>query len=76
MTTVIAFILIFGSLVIFHEAGHFFVAKKAGILCREFAIGFGPKILSFKKNETQYTVRLLPIGGYVRMAGKTRICRS
>jgi regulator of sigma E protease len=70
LTTVIAFILIFGSLVIFHEAGHFFVAKKAGILCREFAIGFGPKILSFKKNETQYTVRLLPIGGYVRMAGE------
>lgn len=70
MTTVIAFILIFGSLVIFHEAGHFFVAKKSGILCREFAIGFGPKILSFKKNETQYTVRLLPIGGYVRMAGE------
>jgi regulator of sigma E protease len=67
---VIAFILIFGSLVIFHEAGHFIVAKKAGILCREFAIGFGPKILSFKKNETQYTVRLLPIGGYVRMAGE------
>jgi regulator of sigma E protease len=70
LTTVIAFILIFGSLVIFHEAGHFFVAKKAGILCREFAIGFGPKILSFKKNETQYTIRLLPIGGYVRMAGE------
>ncbi|GER65658.1 zinc metalloprotease [Weizmannia acidilactici] len=70
MTTVIAFILIFSSLVIFHEAGHFFVAKRAGILCREFAIGFGPKILSFKKNETQYTIRLLPIGGYVRMAGE------
>ncbi|MGG4038056.1 RIP metalloprotease RseP [Heyndrickxia ginsengihumi] len=70
MTTVIAFIIIFGSLVIFHEAGHFFVAKRAGILCREFAIGFGPKILSFKKNETQYTVRLLPLGGYVRMAGE------
>lgn len=70
LTTVIAFIIIFGSLVIFHEAGHFFVAKRAGILCREFAIGFGPKILSFKKNETQYTVRLLPLGGYVRMAGE------
>jgi regulator of sigma E protease len=70
LTTVIAFILIFSSLVIFHEAGHFFVAKRAGILCREFAIGFGPKILSFKKNETQYTIRLLPIGGYVRMAGE------
>jgi regulator of sigma E protease len=70
LTTVIAFIIIFGALVIFHEAGHFVFAKRAGILCREFAVGFGPKILSFKKNETQYTIRLLPIGGYVRMAGE------
>ncbi|MBU5211148.1 RIP metalloprotease RseP [Bacillus sp. Gen3] len=70
MTTVIAFIIIFGALVFFHEAGHFYFAKRAGILCREFAIGFGPKILSFKKNETLYTIRLLPIGGYVRMAGE------
>ncbi|MGE8204048.1 RIP metalloprotease RseP [Heyndrickxia sp. NPDC080065] len=70
MTTVIAFIIIFGALVFFHEAGHFYFAKRAGILCREFAIGFGPKVLSFKKNETLYTIRLLPIGGYVRMAGE------
>ncbi|MET3697949.1 regulator of sigma E protease [Bacillus oleivorans] len=70
MDTVIAFILIFGSLVFFHELGHFVFAKRAGILCREFAIGFGPKILSFKKGETLYTIRLLPIGGYVRMAGE------
>ncbi len=70
LTTVIAFIIIFGALVFFHEAGHFYFAKRAGILCREFAIGFGPKILSFKKNETLYTIRLLPIGGYVRMAGE------
>ncbi|MGV3465849.1 MAG: RIP metalloprotease RseP [Heyndrickxia sp.] len=70
MTTLIAFIIIFGALVFFHEAGHFFFAKRAGILCREFAIGFGPKLISFKKNETQYTIRLLPIGGYVRMAGE------
>jgi len=70
VTTLIAFIIIFGALVFFHEAGHFFFAKRAGILCREFAIGFGPKLISFKKNETQYTIRLLPIGGYVRMAGE------
>lgn len=70
LDTVIAFILIFGSLVFFHELGHFVFAKRAGILCREFAIGFGPKILSFKKGETLYTIRLLPIGGYVRMAGE------
>ncbi|MBA4536224.1 RIP metalloprotease RseP [Bacillus aquiflavi] len=70
METVIAFIIIIGALVFFHELGHLIFAKRAGILCREFAIGFGPKIFSFKKNETLYTVRLLPIGGFVRMAGE------
>ncbi len=70
MSTVIAFIIIFGALVFFHELGHFIFAKRAGILCREFAIGFGPKLLAFRKGETLYTVRLLPLGGYVRMAGE------
>ncbi len=70
MQTVIAFIIIFGALVFFHELGHFIFAKRAGILVREFAIGMGPKILGIQKGETIYTVRLLPIGGYVRMAGE------
>lgn len=70
MSTVIAFIIIFGALVFFHELGHLIFAKRAGILCREFAIGMGPKVFSFTKNETLYTIRLLPIGGYVRMAGE------
>ncbi|MFC0271329.1 RIP metalloprotease RseP [Metabacillus herbersteinensis] len=70
MNTVIAFVIIFGALVFFHELGHLIFAKRAGILCREFAIGFGPKIFSFKKDETVYTIRLLPIGGFVRMAGE------
>ncbi len=70
LTTVIAFIVIFGALVFFHELGHLIFAKRAGILCREFAIGFGPKVFSHKKNETTYTLRLLPIGGFVRMAGE------
>lgn len=70
MSTVIAFIVIFGALVFFHELGHFVFAKRAGILCREFAIGFGPKVFSHKKGETTYTIRLLPIGGFVRMAGE------
>ena len=70
MTTVIAFIVIFGALVFFHELGHLIFAKRAGILCREFAIGFGPKVFSHKKGETTYTIRLLPIGGFVRMAGE------
>ncbi|MEW9050701.1 MAG: RIP metalloprotease RseP [Neobacillus sp.] len=70
MSTVIAFIVIFGALVFFHELGHLIFAKRAGILCREFAIGFGPKVFSHKKGETTYTIRLLPIGGFVRMAGE------
>ncbi|SFA38036.1 regulator of sigma E protease [Anoxybacillus pushchinoensis] len=70
METVIAFIIIFGALVFFHELGHFIFAKRAGILCREFAIGFGPKVFSMKKGETTYTIRLLPLGGFVRMAGE------
>ncbi|MEK3765024.1 RIP metalloprotease RseP [Solibacillus sp. FSL K6-4121] len=70
MQTVIAFILIFGSLVFFHELGHFLLAKRAGIMVREFAIGMGPKIFGMTKGETIYTLRLLPIGGYVRMAGE------
>ncbi|MCU6795371.1 MULTISPECIES: RIP metalloprotease RseP [Paenibacillus] len=63
-------VLLFFVLVTIHEWGHFYFAKRAGILVREFAIGFGPKILSFKKDETRFTLRLLPIGGFVRMAGE------
>lgn len=67
--TIITFIVIFGILVFVHEFGHYFFAKKSGILVREFAIGMGPKIFSYHKNGTTYTIRILPIGGYVRMAG-------
>lgn len=70
MTTVVAFILMFGVLVSIHEWGHLIFAKRAGMLVREFAIGFGPKIFSFTKNETLYTIRLIPAGGYVRVAGE------
>ncbi|GGA62742.1 RIP metalloprotease RseP [Ornithinibacillus halotolerans] len=70
MVTVIAFILMFGLLVFVHELGHLIFAKRAGMLAREFAIGMGPKIFSFTKNDTLYTIRLLPIGGYVRVAGE------
>ncbi|MBU3851122.1 MAG: RIP metalloprotease RseP [Candidatus Paralactobacillus gallistercoris] len=69
MRAIIAFIIIFGVLVIVHEFGHYYAAKKSGILVREFSIGMGPKLLAFHKNGTTYTLRLLPIGGYVRMAG-------
>lgn len=69
MQTLLAFIFVFGIIVIVHEFGHFYFAKKSGILVREFAIGMGPKIFQVHKNETTYTLRALPIGGYVMMAG-------
>ncbi|MEY8445356.1 RIP metalloprotease RseP [Enterococcus ratti] len=70
MKTIITFIIVFGILVLVHEFGHFFFAKRSGILVREFAIGMGPKIYGHQaKDGTTYTLRLLPIGGYVRMAG-------
>lgn len=70
MNTLISIIIIIGLLVFIHEWGHLYFAKRAGILCREFAIGFGPKLFTFKKGETVYTIRLLPLGGFVRMAGE------
>lgn len=63
-------VMFFFVLVTIHEWGHFYFAKRAGILVREFAIGFGPKLFSVKKGETRYTLRILPIGGFVRMAGE------
>ena len=69
MQTVLAFIFVFGLIVLVHEFGHFYFAKKAGVLVREFAIGMGPKVFQIHKNETTYTIRALPIGGYVMMAG-------
>ncbi|MDQ0090587.1 regulator of sigma E protease [Paenibacillus anaericanus] len=63
-------VLMFFVIVTVHEWGHYYFAKRAGILVREFAIGFGPKIFSYKRNETQFTLRLLPFGGYARMAGE------
>lgn len=70
MNSILGVILLFGVLIFFHELGHFIFAKRAGILCREFALGMGPKLFSFRKGETLYTLRILPIGGFVRMAGE------
>ena len=67
--TIVTFIFVFGLIVLVHEFGHFIVAKRGGILVREFAIGMGPKLFHHRKNGTTYTIRILPIGGYVRMAG-------
>lgn len=69
MTTAIAAIVIFGLLIFIHELGHFLVAKRAGVLVYEFALGFGPKLFGFKRGDTNYNLRAVPLGGFVRMAG-------
>jgi len=56
-----------------HEAGHFFMARAFGVYVKEFAIGFGPKLLAVQGKETRYSLRLIPFGGYVKMAGEDRL---
>ena len=68
--TIILFILVFGLIVISHEFGHFLLAKVNGIRVVEFAIGMGPKLLHFKRNGTEYALRLLPIGGACMFEGE------
>ena len=69
LITIITFIIVFGILVLVHEFGHYYFAKRAGILVREFSIGMGPKIWWKQSGGTTYPIRILPLGGYVRLAG-------
>ncbi len=69
MKGILIFLIVFGLLVFVHEFGHFIVAKKSGILVQEFSIGMGPKLFQIRRNHTTYTIRWLPLGGYVRLAG-------
>ncbi|MDR0298167.1 MAG: RIP metalloprotease RseP [Streptococcaceae bacterium] len=70
LTNILVFILVFGVIVAVHEYGHLWWAKRAGILVREYAIGFGPMLFKHTaKDGTLYTIRMIPAGGYVRMAG-------
>ncbi|MCC0636297.1 MULTISPECIES: RIP metalloprotease RseP [unclassified Clostridioides] len=67
--TIIAALILFSIIVLIHELGHFIFAKRSGIKVNEFSIGMGPKIYSVKK-DTEYSIRALPIGGYVSMEGE------
>jgi membrane-associated protease RseP (regulator of RpoE activity) len=60
-------------MVMLHEAGHFFMARRAGMKCTEFFVGFGPKLWSVKRGETEYGVKAVLLGGYVRIIGMTNI---
>jgi regulator of sigma E protease len=65
-------VLILGFLVLVHEAGHFLVARLSGVRILRFSLGFGPKIASWRRGETEYCVSWIPLGGYVKMAGEQR----
>ena len=69
LITVIAF----GIMVVLHELGHFVAAKSFGVQVHEFAVGMGPKLFSFGKGETKYSLRLFPIGGYVKLEGENEL---
>ena len=68
--SVIAFVLVIGLIIALHEGGHFFFAKRAGILCHEFSLGMGPIIYQKQFGETKFCIRAIPIGGFVSMAGE------
>lgn len=70
VTTIIYAIIVLGILIFVHEFGHFIVAKLSGVKVLEFALGFGPKIIGFSKDETDYSLRIVPLGGFCRMLGE------
>jgi len=68
--SIISVFLLFSLVILTHEFGHFWVAKKVGIKVEKFSLGFGPKIFSWKRGETIYQISLIPFGGFVKMAGE------
>lgn len=69
--TILLFIILLSVIVLIHEFGHLVVAKLFGVYCQEFSIGMGPKLFSKKGKETEYSIRAIPYGGFVAMAGDT-----
>ena len=67
------FLLLIGPLIFFHELGHYLAARRFGVYCEEFAIGFGPKLASFRRWGTDFTVRALPIGGFVMLLDRDAV---
>lgn len=71
MTSVVAVVLVLGGLILFHELGHFLVARALGIGVKTFSLGFGPRLCGIRRGRTDYRVSLLPLGGYVSLVGET-----
>src|SRR3990172_4239307 len=70
LTNVLAVVVVLGVMILIHELGHFLAAKYFGIRVHVFSFGFGPRLFGFKRGDTDYRVCLLPLGGYVKMAGE------
>jgi regulator of sigma E protease len=71
VTTILAFLFVLGVLIFVHELGHFLAARRIGVRVLTFSLGFGPKILKFRRGDTEYCISVIPLGGYVKMAGET-----
>ena len=70
MTSILAFVFVLGVLIFVHELGHFMMARRIGVRVLTFSLGFGPKLLSFRRGDTEYCISAIPLGGYVKMAGE------
>ncbi len=68
--TLLAFVLVLGVLVLAHEAGHYFTAKAFGVKVNEFGIGYPPRLFAVKRGETEYSINMLPLGGFVKLSGE------
>jgi regulator of sigma E protease len=71
LTTLLSFLFVLGVLIFVHELGHFLVARRHGVRVLTFSLGFGPKILRVTRGDTEYCVSVIPLGGYVKMAGES-----
>lgn len=70
MQTLVAFFFVLGVLIFVHELGHYMMAKRLGVRVLTFSLGFGPKLLKFRRGDTEYCISAIPLGGYVKMAGE------
>ena len=71
MTSLFAFVFVLGVLIFVHELGHFLMARRIGVRVLTFSLGFGPKLIGFRRGDTEYCISAVPLGGYVKMAGET-----
>jgi len=70
LTSIVAFLFVLGVLIFIHELGHFLMARRIGVRVLTFSLGFGPKLIGFRRGDTEYCISAVPLGGYVKMAGE------